>query len=906
MRIQCNSCSANLKASPAHAGRKVKCPKCNTSLLIPPAVAIEAASEGEDESVAMAETRLSQMLKRANEQQLAGGSIETPETQTPVVSRTTLPAPAIATTNSGPPTVSALESEPPTVKPIESQPPLVKAVPTPPTVKAIPPTVKAIPPTSPPLVKPASKVAPASAKTLEEPTKSYAQVRAEVLSNFQGKIPQNRVPMSYKLSVLLVTIVMVLIPMIYIGIIIATAMVVYWHAVNNVEILQARGVRGKGYLIVLAVYAAPIVVGAIMVLFMTKPLFAPRAKEGRRRSLTRDGEPLLFDFVDRICETVGSSRPSRIDIDCQVNASAGFRRGFLSFLGNDLVLTIGMPLVAGMNMRQFGGVLAHEFGHFSQGVGMRLSYLIRTIAGWLHRVVYQRDAWDEWLSASAGSIDIRVGFILYLAMFFVWLSRKILWLLMMVGFGVSGVLLRQMEFDADRYEARLSGSDTFEKTSKQITLLSIAYSGAQSDMSHFYSEGRLADSLPKLIQANVKQLPKKAYQFVDESIEKEKTGIFDTHPCTKARIENARRENAPGVFTLELPASLLFQHYDAAAKNVTWDFYCAIFEKNIEQKDLHSTDKLLETQTKETEAGGSLNRFFQGQFRFDQSLPQIEPIQISSENIRAIPAQIRDTRDAMLQGLAKQEVRRKKMTDAVGKLIQATQVVHLNAAGVRPNAKDYEIPVENKLSKLEYDKAELAIQKLRPAITAWESIVMERLSLNLSLLSVAPIYAKIEDGEAVSRETQRLVPIANRLLACAKKRTQLQIEFGKVTCMLNYFDAKRTDQTFIGRLLDQLGVVCDQANELRFSFKDVPYPMQHAQGDITVATFLLTEPLLDRQNLDQILSSAANITERLGTLTYRVLSQLTASAEKVEQRIGLEPLPEVKGDDDDNPDAVGS
>jgi Zn-dependent protease with chaperone function len=38
-----------------------------------------------------------------------------------------------------------------------------------------------------------------------------------------------------------------------------------------------------------------------------------------------------------------------------------------------LVLVIGLPLAAGMSMRQVAGVLAHEFGHFAQGAGMRFN-----------------------------------------------------------------------------------------------------------------------------------------------------------------------------------------------------------------------------------------------------------------------------------------------------------------------------------------------------------------------------------------------------------------------------------------------------------------------------------------------------------------------------------------------------
>jgi hypothetical protein len=51
----------------------------------------------------------------------------------------------------------------------------------------------------------------------------------------------------------------------------------------------------------------------------------------------------------------------------------------LGVFKKDLVLTIGLPLVAGLSVREFGGVLAHEFGHFAQGGGMRLTALVRYV-----------------------------------------------------------------------------------------------------------------------------------------------------------------------------------------------------------------------------------------------------------------------------------------------------------------------------------------------------------------------------------------------------------------------------------------------------------------------------------------------------------------------------------------------
>ena len=119
----------------------------------------------------------------------------------------------------------------------------------------------------------------------------------------------------------------------------------------------------------------------VVVVFMLKPLFARPARPPQRQGLDPDQEPLLFSFIENICRTVGAPSPERIEVDCQVNASARLDNGPLA-PRRRLVLTIGLPLAAGLNLKEFAGVMAHEFGHFSQSAGMRLSYLIRSINHW--------------------------------------------------------------------------------------------------------------------------------------------------------------------------------------------------------------------------------------------------------------------------------------------------------------------------------------------------------------------------------------------------------------------------------------------------------------------------------------------------------------------------------------------
>ena len=267
----------------------------------------------------------------------------------------------------------------------------------------------------------------------------------------------------YRMSVGIVAAVMFLLPLLYVAIIACVCVLVYLHAVYDTQ-LMGLGRVGRSSLATVLLYIGPILAGAVLVVFMIKPLFGGRSDRRRYVSISRAREPLLFAFVDRICTAVGAPAPARIDVDCQVNASASFRGGLWSMTGSDLVLTIGLPLVAGLDLRQFAGVLAHEFGHFAQGAAMRLSYVVRSINFWFARVVFERDDWDDALAGWSRRWDWRAALFVWMAVGSLWATRQILWCLMMLGHVVSSFLMRQMEFDADLHEVRLAGSEVFEAT----------------------------------------------------------------------------------------------------------------------------------------------------------------------------------------------------------------------------------------------------------------------------------------------------------------------------------------------------------------------------------------------------------------------------------------------------------
>lgn len=447
------------------------------------------------------------------------------------------------------------------------------------------PPVEASPRTAPPAR--ANQLATPAAPQLKQPDPQRVRERIDRL--FQGEIKPVRTTFGYKLGILLVTAVMVLLPLIYLTFVSLVAYGVYYHAVNHTGIFE--NVRGRAGGFMFLVYLAPLAIGPISILFMIKPIFARPARQISGRSLTPQGEPILFAFVERLCQVVGSPMPSRIDVDYDLNASAGFRRGMLSFFGSDLVLTIGVPLAAGLSLKQFTGVLAHEFGHFSQGAGMRVTYVARTINAWFARVVYERDEWDEFLEETASDIDVRIGWILLLSQLFVGISRGVLWILMMIGHGISGYMMRQMEYDADRYEARVAGSETFAETSLRMRELAAAYGATQMTIINNIERGTFPDNLPALLLQQADKLPAQTKMDIRNSVAKDQTGIFDSHPADKDRIASAKKEATPGIFDATAPAKSLFRDFEALSKNVTWDIYRAM-GADIKPQDMTPINKL--------------------------------------------------------------------------------------------------------------------------------------------------------------------------------------------------------------------------------------------------------------------------------------------------------------------------
>lgn len=736
------------------------------------------------------------------------------------------------------------------------------------------------------------------------PAKSGAPTEEQLLAALDGQIERVPVRWTYQLGLLAVTAVLLLLPLVYVGLICLVGMAVYWHTVNDVGMLGAG--RGRGAILIVVIYLTPIIVGGLLVAFMIKPLFARRAKREVPFTLSRSEQRLLYTFVGKLCRVVGARQPSRIDVDCRVNASASFADGLLGLLTGKLVLTIGMPLAAGLSVRELTGVLAHEFGHFAQGTGMRLTYVARSINAWFARVVYERDSWDDWLLQAAQSdAHWAINLIAHLSRLMVWLTRRILWLLMMTGHGISSFMLRQMEFDADRYEARVAGCDLFARTSERVVMLSVAQNAAFNDLSTAWRERRLCDDLSRLIIARDAQMPADVRKAVRQHATDGKTGWFDSHPCDADRIRSAAREGSQGLFRIEAPAAVLFNGFEDLSRRATELFYRENLGSEFKPQQVVSTESVVAQNSEQQKAGESLGRFFQG------LVSPIRPVFPSREmdmpaDLNAAAELLLAARSRLLEAAPAAREAAKQFAAADDQLVNVLRVQTLLQAGVPGRSiklAELGLPGTTDDASLRATKqaAERARAKALEDVSRVARDAMARVNVVLSLAEKerksaesVPAEGEYELTAAAEKGSNDLVYDALvALRSAADGIEQIRREFFTLGAGLSLCKDGQNPEQLVGLVVRTAERLHNRLLETHKTLRCAAYPYEHMERGATLSRYCV-ELVPPADQVVAVYRAAESTLDGVYNLYVRLMSDLAHRAEAMEASMGLEPLEAVE------------
>ncbi|MBS0657006.1 MAG: M48 family metalloprotease [Verrucomicrobia bacterium] len=439
---------------------------------------------------------------------------------------------------------------------------------------AVPPDLSGLRLVAPPKAVEAPSLAPAasglpSATVAPVPPPAARKLEPDDVLPANASIPRSSLPTPYRLALVVCAILSLLVPMIHLSV----AGSVGWWGVQRIRSYaplsksSVGNVRVVRFSVLYALWViGPGLAACAVSVFMGSVLFSRRSEREEPIVLGQAAQPRLFEVIRRICAAVGAPMPERVELDCEPNASASLAEGLRGLQSGQLRLRIGLPLVSALSVREFCGVLAHEFGHFAQRHGMRLSVVVRRLNVRLAEMAWSRTEWDDRLSGALGS---GVGLVMAAAALIkigLGLARLLLKGLVMVNHIAVCTLLRQMEFDADRAEAHLAGSAAFASAAKRITVINQIF--GRYHLRAGFDQSRPYD-LPSYLMDEYGRLRPGEEDELYAAAEADYSKLFATHPTNAARVAAAQAINSPGLVLSDAPAQELFEHYDDLARTVT-------------------------------------------------------------------------------------------------------------------------------------------------------------------------------------------------------------------------------------------------------------------------------------------------------------------------------------------------
>jgi Zn-dependent protease with chaperone function len=142
--------------------------------------------------------------------------------------------------------------------------------------------------------------------------------------------------------------------------------------------------------------AAFIPSGLILIYFLIKFVFVKGPKRDNDGfSLTEYEHPQLFKFIRQVTDEVGIHPPKNVYITADVSASASLSMSFINmFFRGGKDLTLGLAFINAINISEFKGLLAHEFGHFSQR-GLRIGLYVLNLNKALYNMLYENQSYHK-------------------------------------------------------------------------------------------------------------------------------------------------------------------------------------------------------------------------------------------------------------------------------------------------------------------------------------------------------------------------------------------------------------------------------------------------------------------------------------------------------------------------------
>lgn len=512
---------------------------------------------------------------------------------------------------------------------------------------------------------------------------------------------------------------------------------------------------------------------------------------------------------------------------------------------------------------------------------MRLTYVIRRINAWFARVVFERDAWDVRLARYAGAAPWQAGLLLHGARACVWVTRRILWALMHVGHGISCFMLRQMEYDADSYEAKLVGGEVFETTITRLRVLSVATHLAYEDVQQYWGNRRLPANLLLLIESKSTSLPKEIHRKITTVDPAEKTGWFNTHPCDADRIRAVRQLNEKGIFHATAPATRLFSDFAGLSQAATRHQYEKHFELEFTDQDLISADELSRESIEHSEADVVIERYY------GAVNPGLHPLLI--ERHLPSPGEPAAWRAACTEIDGQREQAAKISAACVERLERRHKLqsaYYLAMANFEFPPADFGLP----------DRA-ASVDELRAAAEA--ALRENETAIEEQLVQLEPFFAVLRRriGLALAMAAEENVALIPALVAVGAEMKQALVMAARLSALTVLAENRHNHPDTLHVDHEAFKLASDVQRDVLQTWErlgGLVFPFAHPRGSLTIANYLQVGQSTE-STWQSVHEGGLVHVNRLIDLHHRLLGRVLALADRAEKALGHPSDPSREG-----------
>lgn len=600
-----------------------------------------------------------------------------------------------------------------------------------------------------------------------------------------------------------------------------------------------------------------------LIIALLSPLFTRQPREGHRLALQRGQELVLFGFIDYFAKVMDTPVPQRIEVVQDPEVSLFQRQ--VDAQHKELVLLLGLPLVAGLRLAELVGLLSRELATYAYRPGGDLLHWIlrqhrrgeRILADYL---VYQESLGRRLDSrVEGGDVGVMTAITGFLAFVFLSSTRWVVIPFIKLSQWISHIPRRWAARDADLFHRRMVGDAVAESALDRQRALRRAYDelleslGTSSPFKGDGSDPVLLDHLPAQLT------------------------LASVHWTTSPQGPSTppRPFGSTLLFKSSLPSTVLLRDFADLSRKATVDFYRSQGARGI---DLKPAEEYLSELCDGAIPGAALDRYFGG------TINSRRPVPVAPE----LDAKGRTTAE-LLAVLGQQRRTFESRLGDYWTTVEDFDVIVDCRLGAREAFKLAEVDFEHQGMgvsewKVMEQDAVARLQGVSNRLEAFEKQTGQRLMSALLLLTDDPWASRLADAEVWSQRVPKLLSVVAEVNSNFRSLLELRDRHA-VLATLRHIESREMESK---RLLLELF-----EREI-----DTLYPpilalykgLETTRDPFHIHGFDMG--LMVRGVANDYFALAGDVLRRVYGVYFRALSELATIAEQIEETAGLEPLPD--------------